>query len=112
MVFEKQGIDGYGKTPEEQLRNSSLKMKNKKIAVVGLGYVGLPIAVAFGKKFATMGFDLDQQKIENYKKGVDPTGELNAREFSAARHLEFSAAPESIKSADFIIVTVPTPIDE
>ena len=87
-------------------------MKNKKIAVVGLGYVGLPIAVAFGKKFATMGFDLDRQKIENYRKGVDPTGELNAREFSDAKHLEFFAEPESIKLADFVIITVPTPIDE
>ncbi|MEZ0123277.1 MAG: nucleotide sugar dehydrogenase [Candidatus Reddybacter sp.] len=84
----------------------------KKIAVVGLGYVGLPLAVAFGKQVATIGFDLDQRKLENYRKGIDPSSEVNSDEFLAAAQLEFTHDPARLAEAEAIIVAVPTPIDE
>ncbi len=87
-------------------------MKNLKIAVVGLGYVGLPLALAFGKKYVTIGFDISSQKIESFLKGCDPTGEVSGEDFSESSHMEFSANPEVLGQADFIIVAVPTPIDE
>ncbi len=81
------------------------------VAVVGLGYVGLPLAVEFGKKGRTIGFDLSAKKIANYRKGVDPTGEVSAEDFKAAVHLEVSNDPAALAAADFIIVAVPTPVD-
>jgi len=84
----------------------------KKIAVVGLGYVGLPLAVAFGKQVATIGFDLDQRKLENYRKGIDPSGEVSEAELTAANQLEFTSDPARLAEAEAIIVAVPTPIDE
>ena len=84
----------------------------KKIAVVGLGYVGLPLAVAFGKQVETIGFDLDQRKLENYRNGVDPSGEVSADELTAAAQLEFTNDPARLAEAEAIIVAVPTPIDE
>lgn len=84
----------------------------KKIAVVGLGYVGLPLAVAFGKQVATIGFDLDQRKLENYRQGIDPSGEVSVEELQAAAQLEFTNDPTCLAEAEAIIVAVPTPIDE
>ena len=84
----------------------------KKIAVVGLGYVGLPLAVAFGKQVETIGFDLDQRKLENYRNGIDPSGEVNAEGFLAAAQLVFTSDPARLAEAEAIIVAVPTPIDE
>jgi len=81
------------------------------VAVVGLGYVGLPLAVEFGKKSRTIGFDLSTQKIANYKKYIDPTGEVSSEDFKAASYLEVDSDPAILKSADFIIVAVPTPVD-
>ncbi len=81
------------------------------IAVIGLGYVGLPLAVAFGKKFPTIGFDLSARKVEAYRRHVDPTGEVSSDEFRAARHLRVTTDAETIKAAEFVIVAVPTPID-
>jgi len=83
----------------------------KKIAVVGLGYVGLPLAVAFGKQVATIGFDLDQRKLENYCKAIDPSGEVSEGELRAAEQLEFTTDPARLAEAEAIIVAVPTPID-
>jgi UDP-N-acetyl-D-galactosamine dehydrogenase len=82
------------------------------VAVVGLGYVGLPLAIEFGKKYRTIGFDLSQDKIEAYRRKHDPTGEVSAEEFRAAAKLEVTANPRSLREADFIIVAVPTPVDE
>src|SRR5574340_120801 len=82
------------------------------IAVVGLGYVGLPLAVEFGKKYATIGFDLSAQKIAHYLRGVDPTGEVAAEDFKAAQRLTPTANPAALADADFIVVAVPTPVDE
>ncbi len=84
----------------------------KKIAVVGLGYVGLPLAVAFGKQVETIGFDLDQRKLDNYRKGIDPSGEVSKEELKAAVQLKFSNDPARLAEAEAIIVAVPTPIDE
>ena len=82
------------------------------VAVVGLGYVGLPLAVEFGKKFRTIGFDISEEKIRAYSKRIDPTGEVSAAQFEAARRLEVTANPRALREADFIIVAVPTPVDE
>lgn len=82
------------------------------VAVVGLGYVGLPLAVEFGKKYRTLGFDLSQAKIEAYKSFVDPTGEVSTADLKAATQLSVSSDPAVIREADFVIVAVPTPVDD
>lgn len=81
------------------------------VAVVGLGYVGLPLAVEFGKKVRTIGFDLSSAKIENYKKFIDPTGEVTTEQLQAARQLEVTTDPAMLAQADYIVVAVPTPVD-
>lgn len=87
-------------------------MSEITVAVVGLGYVGLPLAVEFGKKFKTVGFDLSEAKIANYKNFLDPTGEVSTEDLKAATKLEVSTDPGVISQADFVIVAVPTPVDE
>ena len=82
------------------------------VAVVGLGYVGLPLAVEFGKKYKTIGFDLSETKIANYKNYCDPTGEVSTEDLKAAAQLSVSTDAASIAEADIIIVAVPTPVDE
>ena len=84
---------------------------NKVVAVVGLGYVGLPLAVEFGKKRKTIGFDLSQSKIENYRKFCDPTGEVSEEELRAATQLHVTYDPAALAEADYIVVAVPTPVD-
>jgi UDP-N-acetyl-D-galactosamine dehydrogenase len=81
------------------------------VAVVGLGYVGLPLAVEFGKKYRTIGFDLSVDKIDAYRKKLDPTGEVGAEDFKAATKLEVTLNPRALREADFVIVAVPTPVD-
>jgi UDP-N-acetyl-D-galactosamine dehydrogenase len=82
------------------------------LAVVGLGYVGLPLAVEFGKKYRTIGFDLSKEKIDAYKRHVDPTGEVSSEALKAAARLEPTTDPSALKGADFVVVAVPTPVDE
>jgi UDP-N-acetyl-D-galactosamine dehydrogenase len=82
------------------------------VAVVGLGYVGLPLAVEFGKKMPTIGFDLSQEKIAAYRRHVDPTGEVRSEDLRAATHLEVSNDPSVLRRADYIVVAVPTPVDD
>lgn len=82
------------------------------IAVVGLGYVGLPLAVEFGKKFRTLGFDLSKEKVESYGRFVDPTGEVSDDDLRAAKLLTCSTDPAVLADADVIVVAVPTPVDE
>ena len=82
------------------------------VAVVGLGYVGMPLAVEFGKKRTTIGFDLSTEKIAKYKQFIDPTGELTSDELRAARYLSVSAEPATLAGADYIVVAVPTPVDD
>jgi UDP-N-acetyl-D-galactosamine dehydrogenase len=81
------------------------------IAVVGLGYVGLPLAAAFGTRFETMGFDLNEDKLASYRRSVDPTGEVSEQELGAAASLTFTSDPKDLSRADFIVVAVPTPVD-
>ena len=82
------------------------------IAVIGLGYVGLPLAVEFGKKHETLGFDLSVDKIAAYARHVDPTGEVSGEDLRAATRLSCSTDPAVIGKADFIVVAVPTPVDD
>ena len=82
-----------------------------KVAVVGLGYVGLPLAVAFGRKIDTIGFDVNEKKVSSILRGVDPTMELTSAELKAASRLSCTTNPEKLSEADAIIVAVPTPID-
>ncbi|MDR0776719.1 MAG: nucleotide sugar dehydrogenase [Azonexus sp.] len=82
------------------------------IAVVGLGYVGLPLAVEFGKKYRTIGFDLSAEKVAAYKQHVDPTGEVSSADLKAATRLELGTDPAALKEADFVVVAVPTPVDD
>ena len=81
------------------------------VAVVGLGYVGLPLAVEFGKRYRTIGFDLSEDKVEAYRRKTDPTGEVSGNEFAAAAKLEVTTNPLALREADFLIVAVPTPVD-
>ncbi|UTY56972.1 nucleotide sugar dehydrogenase [Massilia sp. erpn] len=85
--------------------------KAKVVAVVGLGYVGLPLAVEFGKKRSTIGFDLSASKVENYRRFIDPTGEVSSEDLRAAEHLSVTTDPAALAAADFIVVAVPTPVD-
>ena len=82
------------------------------IAVIGLGYVGLPLAVEFGKKHETLGFDLSVEKVSAYARHVDPTGEVSGEDLRAATRLSCSTDPAVIGKADFIVVAVPTPVDD
>jgi UDP-N-acetyl-D-galactosamine dehydrogenase len=82
------------------------------VAVVGLGYVGLPLAVEFGRKYRTIGFDLSRAKVDAYKRYVDPTGEVSGADLRAAEKLECTTDPRVLKEADFIVVAVPTPVDD
>jgi UDP-N-acetyl-D-galactosamine dehydrogenase len=83
-----------------------------KIAIIGLGYVGLPLAVEFGKKFATLGFDINKARINELKSGQDHTLEVSPEELAQASKLTYSADLEDLRQANFYIVTVPTPIDQ
>jgi len=83
----------------------------RKIALVGLGYVGLPIAVAFGMRGKVIGFDINKAKIEELQKGFDRTGEVSAADLKAT-DVQYTSEPTDLKAADFIIVAVPTPINE
>jgi UDP-N-acetyl-D-galactosamine dehydrogenase len=82
------------------------------VAVVGLGYVGLPLAVEFGKQFHTIGFDLSQAKVDAYKRHVDPTGEVASADLKAATKLNVTTDPAALRQADFVVIAVPTPVDD
>ncbi len=82
------------------------------IAVVGLGYVGLPLAIEFGKKYRTIGFDLSTEKIALYRNFIDPTGEVGSAEMRAATQFVPTGDPQALAEADFIVVAVPTPVDK
>jgi UDP-N-acetyl-D-galactosamine dehydrogenase len=87
-------------------------LEDVKIAIIGLGYVGLPLAVEFGKKFPTLGFDINKARIEELKNGQDHTLEVSPEELKESHQLSYSCELEQLKQANFYIVTVPTPIDE
>ncbi len=87
-------------------------LENLKIAVIGLGYVGLPLAAEFGKKYHTIGFDINAKRISELESGVDRTLELSSEQLKSAVSLQFSNSLEGIKDCDVYIVTVPTPVDQ
>ena len=89
---------------------NDIVLKRAKIAVVGLGYVGLPLAAAFGHKAEVIGFDIDERKLAQLRTNLDATGELSAEQLAATR-INFTADPGKLNEAQFLIVTVPTPID-
>ena len=84
----------------------------KTLAVIGLGYVGLPLAVEFGKKYNVIGFDIFKQRIDELKKGYDRTLEVEKDELQSAKNLNFTTNLEDLRAAQIYIVTVPTPIDQ
>src|SRR5580765_1135972 len=86
-------------------------LEQEKIAVIGLGYVGLPVAIAFGKKLATVGFDIRQRRVDQLKQGHDDTLEVADDQLASARLLEMTADPTRLADCTFYIVAVPTPID-
>ncbi|RZI40217.1 Vi polysaccharide biosynthesis UDP-N-acetylglucosamine C-6 dehydrogenase TviB [Herbaspirillum sp. HC18] len=85
---------------------------NTKIVVVGLGYVGLPLAVEFGKRYPTVGFDINQRRVNELKEGCDNTLEVESDELKEAARLSYTTDIEDIRDADVYIVTVPTPVDD
>ncbi|MFN3444788.1 MAG: Vi polysaccharide biosynthesis UDP-N-acetylglucosamine C-6 dehydrogenase TviB [Bacteroidia bacterium] len=87
-------------------------MSDRSIAIIGLGYVGLPLAVEFGKKFNTLGFDINQGRINELKSGYDRTLEVDSEELKSSTQLNYTADLAELKKANFFIVTVPTPIDK
>ncbi len=92
------------------MKIEEIQKKNVVIGVVGLGYVGLPLAVSFAKKFKVIGFDINKAKVDKYLSGVDVTGEVGDAELQETT-MTFTCDERDIKKADFIIVAVPTPID-
>ena len=97
-------------------------LNNCTVAVIGLGYVGLPLAVEFAKPQSccrtgaalqrrVIGFDINNQRLEELRKGIDRTNETSAEELQAAQLLEFTSDPAQLAAADVFVVTVPTPID-
>jgi UDP-N-acetyl-D-galactosamine dehydrogenase len=89
---------------------AQLAARQARIAVVGLGYVGLPLAAAFGHKAKVIGFDIDERKLAQLRGGFDATGELSAAQLSATE-IDYTSDPARLREAQFLIVTVPTPID-
>ena len=89
-----------------------MSLDNLKIAVIGLGYVGLPLAIAFGKKYDTCGFDIKKSRLNALRNGIDTTRESDPEQLRAATRLTFTDEPEEIRDATVFIVTVPTPVDK
>ena len=90
----------------------NFSLTNTKIAVIGQGYVGLPLAVEFGKHYPTLGFDINAIRIEQLGNGIDLTQEMSAEQLTNSKHLKFSANTADLSEANVYIVTVPTPIDD
>ncbi len=88
-----------------------MNAQDAKIAVIGLGYVGLPLAIAFGRKVATLGFDINIQRVADIKKGYDKNNELSSDDIASAKHLTLSSNTDNFQKCNFFIVAVPTPID-
>ncbi|MSQ78888.1 MAG: nucleotide sugar dehydrogenase [Flavobacteriaceae bacterium] len=90
---------------------NSLIKKESKIALIGLGYVGLPIALEFARKYSVVGFDINQERVDLMRRGIDPSNELESSAFEGC-DIYFTADPSDLKEATFFVVAVPTPIDE
>lgn len=97
--------------PNKLIMYKQLLNKEKTISVIGLGYVGLPLALEFGRYFKVIGFDINQDRIEMMKKGIDPSAELDSALFKD-KDVTYTADPEMLKNAHFHVVAVPTPVDD
>ena len=86
-------------------------IEESRIGIIGLGYVGLPLAVEFGKQFDTLGFDIDPVRINDLRGGVDRTMETTAKDLAEADRLTFTEDPKALRACNVFVVTVPTPID-
>ena len=91
----------------ERIQNGTVR-----IGLIGLGYVGLPLAVEFGKVFDTVGFDVKPERLEMLRRGIDTTLETSEEELRAAKHLRYTGEMQELQECDFFIVTVPTPVDK
>ncbi len=91
---------------------STLKVADLRLAIIGLGYVGLPLAIEFGKLRSVVGFDINQVRVDELKSGQDHTLEATPEELAAARHLSFTTRLDDLRECNCLIVTVPTPIDK
>jgi UDP-N-acetyl-D-galactosamine dehydrogenase len=87
-------------------------LQNTRIGIVGLGYVGLPLAVEFGKQFPTIGLDINSERVKELKRGEDSTLETDAEELASAKQLSFTDQPEDLRECNVFVVTVPTPITQ
>ncbi|MFT3807404.1 nucleotide sugar dehydrogenase [Arenimonas sp.] len=88
------------------------RIEQTRLGIVGLGYVGLPLAVEFGKHFDTLGFDISAERIDELRRGHDRTRELTADEIAVATHLRYGTDPDALRQCNTFVVTVPTPVDE
>ena len=89
-----------------------MNIMDSKVAIIGLGYVGLPLAVEFGRVFNTIGFDISQSRIEELQSGHDATLEVTSEDLNQSLNVKFTSVLDDIKNCNFYIVTVPTPIDK
>ncbi|MDB4824991.1 Vi polysaccharide biosynthesis UDP-N-acetylglucosamine C-6 dehydrogenase TviB, partial [Pseudomonadales bacterium] len=89
-----------------------IKLEDAKIGIVGLGYVGLPLAVEFGKHYETVGFDINEQRVKALNTGVDETLEVSSQEMQVSQFLRYTNNSVDLLECDVYIVTVPTPIDQ
>ena len=87
-----------------------MKNNNFKVGIVGLGYVGLPLAIEFGKKFNTLGYDISKEKVHNFRRKLDPSKNINKNEFYLSKKLFFSDEPKLLAKCKYIIICIPTPI--
>jgi UDP-N-acetyl-D-galactosamine dehydrogenase len=90
----------------------ALDRRTCRLGIIGLGYVGLPLAVEFGKRFKTLGFDIKKSRVAELKRGKDSTLEVDSKELKSAKHLRYSTDPKTLKTCNVFIATVPTPIDD
>ena len=101
------GLAGY----ENKRVNNMFNLSDAKVAVIGLGYVGLPLAVEFSKKFSTIGFDINKERVKELKSGLDATMELNRDELNENKNIKYSCFVDDLVDCNIYIVTVPTPIN-
>ena len=89
----------------------ALRNKEKKIAIVGLGYVGLPLAMGFADKLSVIGYDINEERLAKLREGIDPNGELASSQL-VGKDIEFTSSADKLREASFYIIAVPTPIDQ
>jgi UDP-N-acetyl-D-glucosamine/UDP-N-acetyl-D-galactosamine dehydrogenase len=94
-----------------ELSSEYSPLASPTVAVIGLGYVGLPLCLAFGRRLRTVAYDLDRAKIRSYREGRDPTAQMEPEAFTAANQVVWTEDPGPLREADFVIVAVPTPVD-